>query len=81
MTVDILVRNGLVVTPGGLIGGGLAIEGEKIVAVGVESGLPPARRMIDAQGHYVVPGSSMLTSILDLPKISIPSQGWPPTAA
>jgi predicted amidohydrolase YtcJ len=44
-----------VVTPGGLIGGGLAIEAERIVAVGIESGLPSARRTIDAHGHYVVP--------------------------
>jgi allantoinase len=58
-----------------LIGGGLAIEGERIVAVGVESGLPPARRTIDAQGHYVVPG--FIDAHVHLGPGGI---NWPPTA-
>jgi dihydroorotase-like cyclic amidohydrolase len=61
MTVDILVRNGLVVTPGGVISGDLAIEGERIVAVGIENGLPPARRTIDAHG-LAPDGRLMLTA-------------------
>jgi dihydroorotase-like cyclic amidohydrolase len=75
MAVDILVRNGLVVTPGGLISGDLAIEGERIVAVGVESGLPSARRTIDARGHYVVPG--FIDAHVHLGPGGI---NWPPTA-
>lgn len=56
MAVDTTVRNGLVVTPGGVIRGGLAIDGEQIVAVGLEAALPESRRTIDARGRYVIPG-------------------------
>ena len=56
MTVDLVIRNGRVVTPGGVIGGGVAIEGERIVAVGADATLPPARRTIDAREQYVIPG-------------------------
>ena len=56
MTVDLVIRNGRVVTPAGVIGGGVAIDGERIVAVGADATLPPARRTIDAREQYVLPG-------------------------
>ena len=56
MTVDLVIGNGRVVTPGGVIGGGVAIDGERIVAVGADATLPPARRTIDAREQYVIPG-------------------------
>jgi dihydroorotase-like cyclic amidohydrolase len=56
MVVDTTVRNGLVVTPGGIVRGGVAIEGERIVAVGLDEALPESRRVIDARGGYVIPG-------------------------
>lgn len=56
MVVDTVVRNGRVVTPGGVVDGGVAIESERIVAVGAETGLPPARRSIDARGGWIIPG-------------------------
>jgi dihydropyrimidinase len=56
VTIDTVILNGRVVTPGGVIDGGVAIEGERIVAVGLGDGLPPARRTIDAGGNYVIPG-------------------------
>ena len=34
----------------------IAIEGDKIAAIGPEALLPPADRVIDAQGKYVLPG-------------------------
>ena len=49
MTVDLVIGNGRVVTPGGVIGGGVAIDGERIVQVGADATLPPARRTIDAR--------------------------------
>ncbi len=52
MTVDTVVGNGLVVAPGGIIRGGVAIEGERIVAVGPDAGLPPARRRIEADDRH-----------------------------
>src|SRR5258707_15351564 len=56
MTVDLVIRNGRVVTPAGVIGGGLAIDGERVVAVVADATLPPARRTIDAREQYVIPG-------------------------
>lgn len=54
--VDLVVRNGLVVTPSGVIHGGVAVAGERIVAVGADTTLPVAHRTIDAAGAYVIPG-------------------------
>jgi dihydroorotase-like cyclic amidohydrolase len=56
VTVDLVIANGRVVTPAGVIHGGLAIAGEKIVAIDADARLPAARRTIDARGQYVLPG-------------------------
>lgn len=39
MAHDVIVKNGLVVTPNGVIRGGIAIEGEQIVALGADATL------------------------------------------
>ena len=44
MSHDIVLKNGLVVTPNGVIQGGIAIEGEQIVGVGASSTLGQAKR-------------------------------------
>jgi dihydropyrimidinase/dihydroorotase len=54
--VDLVIRNGTVVSPRGRFHGGLAIQGGRIVAVGADGGLPPGHRVIDAGGRYVLPG-------------------------
>jgi dihydropyrimidinase/dihydroorotase len=54
--VDLVVRNGIVVTARGRFHGGVAVAGERIVAVGADGGLPPARRVVDARGGFVIPG-------------------------
>jgi dihydropyrimidinase/dihydroorotase len=54
---DIVLKNGLVVTPNGVIRGGIAIEGEQIVAVGASSGLGQAKREIDVAGKILFPGT------------------------
>lgn len=56
MDVDIVVKNGKVVTPSGTIVGGVAVVGEKIVAIAPDGQLPNARQTHDAQGHYILPG-------------------------
>lgn len=53
---DIVIKNSVVVTPTGLIQGGVAIDGEKITAVGANGGLGQARRTIDAQDRVLFPG-------------------------
>lgn len=50
------IDGGTIVSPRGQIRAGLAIEDEKIVAIGRESELPEADNVIDASGKYVLPG-------------------------
>ena len=52
--LDVLVRGGEVVSPGGTVRADVAIADGKIVAVGGD--LPGARRVIDAEGKHVLPG-------------------------
>ena len=54
--VDLVIRNGTIVTPRGRFHGGLAVQGGRIVAVGADGSLPPAHRVIDAGDRYVLPG-------------------------
>ena len=56
MPHDVVIRNGLVVTPQGVLEGGVAVEGEKIVAVGPASTLGAGRREIDVKGKVIFPG-------------------------
>ncbi|MBI4321724.1 MAG: amidohydrolase family protein [Chloroflexi bacterium] len=56
MTVDLVVRNGKVVTPTGTVPGGVAVAGGKIVAVASDATLPSANRTIDAGGKHILPG-------------------------
>jgi dihydropyrimidinase len=55
--VDTIVRGGVVVTGSGTYEADVAIEGERIVAVGPAEALPQAERTIDATGKYVFPGA------------------------
>ena len=54
--VDTIVRGGQVVTSSRVLDAAVAIQGEKIVAVAPEHLLPPADRVIDAEGKFVLPG-------------------------
>lgn len=53
---DIVFKNGLVATPGGVIEGGVAVVGGKIGAVGGDDLLPSAEREIDLAGKVLMPG-------------------------
>jgi len=53
---DLAIRNGLVVTPSGLIRGGLTARDGKITQVGSDNSLPKARLEVDAEGNYLLPG-------------------------
>jgi dihydropyrimidinase len=55
MTYDLLVSGGLVVYPEKTIRADVAVEGERIAALAAPGELA-ARRTIDAQGCYVLPG-------------------------
>jgi dihydropyrimidinase/dihydroorotase len=53
---DLVFKNGLIVTPSGVIEGGVAIVDGKIGAVGSAAFLPQAEREIDLSGKYLLPG-------------------------
>ena len=53
---DVIVRGGQVVTPQGVGQWDVAIQGEKIVSVGLPDARAEAGRIIDAGGKIVVPG-------------------------
>ena len=56
MALDLVLKNGLIVTPSGPVNGALAIVGERIVAVGADETVGAARREIDLRGKIVLPG-------------------------
>ncbi len=56
MTADLFVKGARIVKPGGLVEGGLVIDGRTIVAVLGPRETVDARRTIDAGGRYVLPG-------------------------
>jgi dihydroorotase-like cyclic amidohydrolase len=56
LKVDLVVKNGRLVSPKGIVEGGVAIEDGVIVAVAKEPYLPDADRVIDARGLVVLPG-------------------------
>ncbi|MBA7646322.1 D-hydantoinase [subsurface metagenome] len=53
---DLVIKNGLVVTPFGTVRGGLAVRNEKILQIGADDALPKAKLDVDAQGNYILPG-------------------------
>jgi dihydroorotase/allantoinase len=55
LTVDLVIKNGLLVLPSGITEGSVVVDGGRIVGV-VKSGEPGADRVIDASGKVVLPG-------------------------
>jgi len=56
MTVDLVVKNAKLVTPRGIIEGGLIINDGIIVGISKDPHLSQADRVIDAKGNPVLPG-------------------------
>lgn len=56
MPVDTVIAGGTVVTAEGMFDASVAIDGDRIVAVGAEPTLPDADTRIDAEGLLVMPG-------------------------
>ena len=56
LVADLILKNGLIVTPGGVIEGGVAVADGKIVAIGRDAFLPDGERQIDLAGKHVLPG-------------------------
>lgn len=56
MAVDLVLHNGVVVTPTTTFQGGVAVDDGIIVAVGADGALPDADKVLDAGGNYIFPG-------------------------
>ena len=56
MQADLVIKNGWVVTPEETFQGGVAIAGEKFVAIGTNDSLPDGQEVIDAKGNHILPG-------------------------
>ena len=56
MAVDLIVKNGTIVTPLSSLRGHVLIKDGKVLDVMVRDDLPPAREVIDASGLHVLPG-------------------------
>ena len=53
---DLTLRNGIVVTPTGLVRGGLAASGGVITQIGADPDLPAGEKDVDVGGKYILPG-------------------------
>ena len=67
MRFDRLIKGGNVVTPAGMFTGDVGITGETITALGVNLEADKATKVIDAIGHYVIPGVLDVHVHLELP--------------
>lgn len=56
MKADLVIKNSWVVTSQETFQGGVAIAGEKFVAIGTDDSLPDGKEVIDAKGKHLLPG-------------------------
>lgn len=56
MKADLVVKNGLIVSPEQTVRGGVAIADGKFVAIGADDTLPDAKEVIDVGGKHILPG-------------------------
>lgn len=76
MNHDSIIKGGQVVTPEGLVTADVAISGETIAAVGPDLDGAGAT-VIDAAGHYVLPGAIDVHTHLELPFCgTVSADGW-----
>ncbi|MBI2854060.1 MAG: hypothetical protein HYX87_03955, partial [Chloroflexi bacterium] len=53
---DLAIKNGMVVTPSGVLMGGLTAKNGRITCVGDDASLAQAKTTVDAAGKYILPG-------------------------
>lgn len=58
---DLTLRNGIVVTPAGLVRGGLVASGGVITQIGADTDLPVGEKDVDVGASTSCPESSILT--------------------
>ena len=57
MTADLVIHNGIVVTPDAAFPASIAIKDERILSVGAPDAMPLARETLDAAGLHILPGA------------------------
>lgn len=68
VVVDLIVKNGKIVTPENVVEGGIAIDDGKIISIATDQKLPDADKTVDAQGNVIFPGCIETHSHLGLYK-------------
>jgi len=56
MIYDLLIDNANIVTPDGTTRGALVVHEGRVVSLVADGRLPEAKEIVDAQGHYLLPG-------------------------
>jgi dihydroorotase len=56
-TADLVIRNGIVVSPEAAYIASVAVKNGRVLAVGADAAMPPAAETLDASGLYVLPGA------------------------
>jgi dihydropyrimidinase len=67
MEFDTLIKNALVVTASDTYPSDVGIKGEKIATLAANLPRESARQVVDAQGHYLMPGGIDVHTHLDMP--------------
>ena len=57
VTADLIIRNGTLVSHDTIAPASIAIKDGRVLAVGVDDAMPPARETFDASGLHVLPGA------------------------
>ena len=57
VTADLVIHNGIVVSPDSAVPASIAVKDEKILSVGAADAMPPARETLDAKGLHILPGA------------------------
>ena len=56
MGIDLIIKNGFLVSLHSIIKADLGINGEKIVIIGKGDSMPHANKVLDVEGNYIIPG-------------------------
>src|SRR3984957_7471524 len=67
---DLIIRNGTIVSADATAVGSIAIKDGRVLAVGADAAMPPARESFDAAGLHVLPGA------IDV-HVHFRDPGWP----
>ena len=70
ISADLIIRNGTIVSPDATAVGSIAIKDGRVLAVGADVAMPPARESFDATGLHVLPGA------IDV-HVHFRDPGWP----